>query len=207
MFWCDALSAPAAAARRGPPRGHRPPALHGCGARAPPSRPPARRRLPKLKSPPDAQATGRRAAPRVLTYSSAPVHAGVSARSAGAHVLLVLPLAALLVRPTISQAGASGMSWPSSASQSSTAAPASTSCGRGRVRLGCTEYIHVVRTQVLLAGRQWVVSSPASGCEERRSDYMHWCCCQQKGHLRCPHRASLCAPWCPALLRLGAHSR
>jgi len=137
MFWCDALSAPAAAARRWPPRGHRPPALHGCGARAPPSRPPARRRLPKLKSPPDAQATGRRAAPRVLTYSSAPVHAGVSARSAGAHVLLVLPLAALLVRPTISQAGASGMSWPSSASQSSTAAPASR---QRKAEDGCGSY-------------------------------------------------------------------
>ncbi len=126
MFWCDALSAPAGAARRGPPRGHLPPASHGCGARAPPSRPPVRRRLPKLKSPPAALATGRRAAPAyLLTAAAARPCTQACPRGACAHVLLALPLAALLVGPTISKVGASGMSWPSLASQSPTTAPAS----------------------------------------------------------------------------------
>jgi len=40
----------------------------------------------------------------------------VSARGAGAHVLLALPLAALLVGPTISKVGANGTACFSSAS-------------------------------------------------------------------------------------------
>ncbi len=65
-------------------------------------------------------------------------------------MLLALTLPALLVRSAISKVGAAGMSWPSSASQSSAAAPASTpaasrslaprapacSTGCGRVGLG-----------------------------------------------------------------------